>query len=95
MSRRYKLLDWDARRALERLWNAANALDVNDIAQFLDVHPSSIYRELERGRAEGVTLRHFRPRYSAKKGQEVYNQALRRRVEGQKKRKELANVLSM
>lgn len=66
MARKYKIITFEDRRAIERAYlnNAAPA----EIAEKIKVSPSTIYREIARGYT-GKTDKNGRPAYSAETAQ--------------------------
>ena len=76
MARKYKIITFEDRRAIERAYsdNAAPA----EIAAAIGVAPSSIYREIARGYT-GETDKNGRPAYSAETAQATAARNMRRR----------------
>lgn len=76
MARKYKIITFEDRQAIEREYsdNAAPA----EIAAVIGVSPSSIYREIARGYT-GETDKNGRPAYSAETAQAATARNMSRR----------------
>lgn len=75
-----KYLKYEERRVIEELYNAG--FSISEISNLTKTHISTIYREIARGALEGTDTG-IRRKYSAEKGQLIFEASLKKR--GRKK----------
>ena len=69
-----RYLTYEGRKKLEALYSAG--MEINEIAKILKVSFTTVYRELNRGKVEGLDRTGRQP-YSADVGQQTLNQNFR------------------